>query len=293
MRKIIGVRFRGAGKSYYFDPQQLNVSCGDMVIVETARGIECGEVTFGVKEIAETELSHPLKNVIRMATKSDLEKVENNQKKEKSAVPVCNEKIALHNLEMKLVDVEYAFDSSKIIFYFTADGRVDFRELVKDLAGVFRTRIELRQIGVRDESKLIGGIGICGRQFCCSKFLFDFSPVSIRMAKEQGMSLNPVKISGNCGRLMCCLKYEEDAYEELLRITPKSGTSVKTPEGNGTVTEVNLISGLVKVRMNSMPEAPPKTFGREEVSILRESPQGSARRKPKDTEKKQDETQEK
>ena len=274
MKKIIGVRFRGTGKSYYFDPQQLNVSCGDMVIVETARGIECGEVTIGPRDIDENELVHPLKDALRLATDEDLNKVALNRNKEKDALKVCAEKIALHDLEMKLVDVEYTFDGSKIIFYFTADGRVDFRELVKDLAGVFRTRIELRQIGVRDESKMLGGIGICGRQFCCSKFLFDFSPVSIKMAKEQGMSLNPVKISGCCGRLMCCLKYEENVYEELLKITPKNGALVQTPEGAGTVVDSNLLIGTVKVRMSNLPDAPPKTFAREDLKIARDDRQG-------------------
>lgn len=291
MKKIIGVRFRGAGKSYYFDPQQLNVSSGDMVIVETARGIECGEITIGPKEVEESSLVHPLKNALRVASKDDLNKVAENREKEKDAFSVCNEKITQHDLEMKLVDVEYTFDTSKIIFYFTADGRVDFRELVKDLAGVFRTRIELRQIGVRDESKMLGGIGICGRQFCCSKFLFDFSPVSIKMAKEQGLSLNPVKISGCCGRLMCCLKYEEDLYDELIKATPKNGTAVQTPEGAGMVVDSNLLTGAVKVRMKNLPEAPPKTFAREELVTSREDkPNVSARKQKKPKGKKQNGT---
>ncbi|MCL2539803.1 MAG: stage 0 sporulation family protein [Oscillospiraceae bacterium] len=280
MKKIIGVRFRGAGKSYYFDPQQLNAVLGDMVIVETARGIECGEVMIGPKEVDEKELVHPLKNALRLATQEDLKKVAENREKEKDALVTCGEKIAQHDLEMKLVDVEYTFDGSKIIFYFTADGRVDFRELVKDLAGVFRTRIELRQIGVRDESKMLGGIGICGRQFCCSKFLFDFSPVSIKMAKEQGMSLNPVKISGCCGRLMCCLKYEEDLYEELIKVTPKNGTLVNTPEGEGTVVDSNLMTGAVKVRMKNLPDAPPRTYAREELRTFT-GEKGASPRKPK------------
>ena len=271
MKEIVGVRFRGMGRSYYFDPLDFNIVSGDMVIVETARGVECGEVTFGPKTIDETEFAFPLKDILRIANEEDLLVVAENRAREEESYDICNEKIAKHNLDMKLIDIEYTFDRSKIIFYFTSDGRVDFRELVKDLAGIFKTRIELRQIGVRDESKLLGGIAICGRPFCCSDFLFDFSPVSIKMAKEQGLSLNPVKISGSCGRLMCCLKYEEEVYEELLSITPSVGALIETAEGKGVVTEVNLISGVLKVRMNNLPDAPPKVFMREDVKVLRDS----------------------
>ena len=221
MTKVIGVRFKDVGKVYYFDPQDQEIRKGDWVIVETVRGIECGEVAMDPREIEEESVAQPLKPVIRVATPEDHKRVEENRKKEKYAFEVCEKKIAAHNLEMKLVDVEYTFDNNKILFYFTADGRVDFRELVKDLASVFRTRIELRQIGVRDEAKMLGGLGICGRPFCCSTFLSGFQPVSIKMAKEQGLSLNPVKISGTCGRLMCCLKYEQEAYSDLLRKTPE------------------------------------------------------------------------
>lgn len=279
MKKIVGVRFRGQGKAYYFDPRDLDIKRDDKVIVETARGLECGDVALGPKEVDETELAHPLKDVVRIATREDLDKIAENRKKEKDAFKVANEKIEQHGLEMKLVDVEYSFDGSKILFYFTADGRVDFRNLVKDLAGVFRTRIELRQIGVRDESKMLGGVGICGRPFCCSTFLFDFQPVSIKMAKEQGMSLNPVKISGTCGRLMCCLKYEQDVYEELIKITPRHGSLVETPEGSGNVSNVELLAGTVKVRMNNAPEAPPKQFKREEVRVLRDSKPAEGQKK--------------
>lgn len=270
MKEIVGIRFRGTGRSYYFDPLDLDVVRGDMVIVETARGVECGEITFGRKSIDESEFAFPLKSIIRIATDDDIAIVTENKQRETESFEICNEKIKKHKLEMKLIDIEFSFDKSKIIFYFTADGRVDFRDLVKDLAGIFKTRIELRQIGVRDESKLLGGIAICGRPFCCSDFLFDFSPVSIKMAKEQGLSLNPVKISGSCGRLMCCLKYEEEVYDELISITPKVGSVVSTPEGNGTVTEVGLISGLLKVRLNNLPDAPPKAFRREEIKVLRD-----------------------
>ena len=210
MAEVIGVRFKEVGKVYYFDPLDNKLSTGDKVIVETARGLECGEVAMPNKDIDEKELNHPLKPLVRIATKDDLRRVEENRKKEKSAHKICEEKIAKHKLVMKLVNVEYTFDNSKIIFYFTADGRVDFRALVKDLASVFRTRIELRQIGVRDEAKMLGGLGICGRPFCCSRFMGEFQPVSIKMAKEQGLSLSPTKISGTCGRLMCCLKYEQE-----------------------------------------------------------------------------------
>ena len=243
MTTVIGVSFKRAGKMYYFDPNGLELHIGDKAIVETARGMECGDVVTEVKEVEDDEVVQPLKTVIRAATEEDLKKIALNTRKEAEAFAIGQARIAHHQLEMKLVEVEYAFDGSKILFYFTADGRVDFRELVKELAGVFRTRIELRQIGVRDEAKMLGGLGICGRPFCCASFLGEFQPVSIKMAKEQGLSLNPTKISGACGRLMCCLKYEQDAYEDLLRITPKVGAIVQTGEGRGKVTEVNLLTG--------------------------------------------------
>lgn len=271
MLEIVGIRFKEVGKVYYFDPNGLKFQKGDKVIVETARGVECGEVTIENREISEEELVSPLKPVIRAATEKDLKIVEENRLKEKNAYAICEEKIANHGLEMKLVDVEYTFDNNKILFYFTADGRVDFRELVKDLASVFRTRIELRQIGVRDESKMLGGFGICGRPFCCHTFLGEFQPVSIKMAKEQGLSLNPVKISGTCGRLMCCLKYEQDTYEHLLRHTPKVGAIVETSEGRGTVIENNLITGLLKVRLDRRPDAAPLIIDRHDVKLIKDA----------------------
>ncbi len=270
MVRVIGVRFKNVGKMYYFDPGAARPQKGQRVIVETARGVECGEVTMESREVAEDTIVQPLKKVIRIATKEDLDRVEENRRREKSAFDICCKKIAAHKLEMKLVDVEYTFDNSKILFYFTADGRVDFRELVKDLAGVFRTRIELRQIGVRDEAKMLGGIGICGRPFCCSTFLGGFQPVSIKMAKEQGLSLNPVKISGACGRLMCCLKYEQEAYRDLLRTTPKVNAVVMTPDGKGTVIDQNILTGILTIRLDKAPEAAPKNFHMKEVKVLRD-----------------------
>ena len=248
MAEVIGVRFKNMGKVYYFDPNSEKLSADDHVVVETARGVECGEVAMANRDVADDSIVQPLKKVIRKATKDDLRRVAENELKAKNAFTQCEKKIAERGLEMKLVDVEYTFDNSKILFYFTADGRVDFRELVKDLAGIFHTRIELRQIGVRDESKMIGGLGICGQPFCCSRFLKDFQPVSIKMAKEQGLSLNPTKISGACGRLMCCLAYEESAYEYLNSIMPMVGSTVRTPDGLGTVLEVNPVSGYLRVR---------------------------------------------
>lgn len=270
MAEVIGVRFKNVGKVYYFDPVGLTFEVGQKVIVETARGVECGQVVLENREVSEDAVVSPLKPVMRLATEKDLRIVEENRQKEKDAFAICQEKIAKHKLVMKLVDVEYTFDNNKILFYFTADGRVDFRELVKDLASVFRTRIELRQIGVRDESKMLGGLGICGRPFCCSSYLGEFQPVSIKMAKEQGLSLNPTKISGTCGRLMCCLKYEQEAYEDLLKITPKMGASVKTPDGRGTVVDVNLLTGVLNVRMDAAPDAAPRSFNRKDVSVIRD-----------------------
>ena len=261
---------KNTGKVYYFDPNGVTLDKGDRAIVETARGVECGEVAMENRDVPEDSIVQPLRKVVRKATKEDLQKVEENHKKEKSAFKACERRIAARGLEMKLVDVEYTFDNSKILFYFTADGRVDFRELVKDLAGMFRTRIELRQIGVRDEAKMLGGIGICGRPFCCGSFLGGFTPVSIKMAKEQGLSLNPVKISGSCGRLMCCLKYEQEAYQDLLKNTPKVGALVSTPEGKGVVTEQNLLTRKLTVRLDKDPEAAPKVFQVAEVKVLRD-----------------------
>ncbi len=271
MAEVIGVRFKNVGKVYYFDPAGVALKKGDMVIVETARGVECGEVAMENRDVPDERIVHPLKKMIRKASEADLKKVRDNARKEKNAFDVCVKKIAEHKLDMKLVDVEYTFDNNKILFYFTADGRVDFRELVKDLASVFRTRIELRQIGVRDEAKMLGGLGICGKPFCCSTFLGEFQPVSIKMAKEQGLSLNPVKISGTCGRLMCCLKYEQAAYSELLRTTPKLGAVVNTPEGRGVVVDQNLLTGALKVRMDRAPEAAPLDFNVKQVRVVKDS----------------------
>lgn len=268
MTTVIGVRFKPNGKCYYFSPGDLEIKQGDYVIVETSRGTECGEVSQGAHEVPDYNVVKPLKTVTRMADAMDVRRMNQNRADEKRAFVICEERIEKHGLEMKLVDVEYTLDRSKILFYFTADGRIDFRELVKDLAGVFRMRIELRQIGVRDESKMIGGLGICGQPFCCSRFLRDFQPVSIKMAKEQGLSLNPAKISGSCGRLMCCLAYEQPAYEYLNRITPSVGSVVKTPEGIGTVVETNVISGQLRVRMDS-PSTGFKMFGKDECEYLR------------------------
>ena len=271
MAEVIGVRFKEVGKVYYFDPDNQKLHIGDTVIVETARGIECGKIAMENKEVGDDDIVHPLKKLIRKATKEDFKRLEENQRKEKEALKICEKKIADHGLEMKLVDVEYTFDNSKILFYFTADGRVDFRALVKDLASVFRTRIELRQIGVRDESKMLGGLGVCGRPFCCSSVLGEFHPVSIKMAKEQGLSLSPTKISGTCGRLMCCLKYEQDAYTDLLKRTPKVGAIVKTPLGRGLVVENNLLSQTLKVKMDNTPDdAAPQTFKVRQVRIVKD-----------------------
>ena len=248
MTKVIGVRFRTAGKIYFFAPGKLNIQTGDKVIVETARGVEFGTVVTGEKEVEDDKIMQPLKPVIRIATAEDKKKDAKNRDKEKEAFGICLEKIRKHGLEMKLIDAEYTFDNNKVLFYFTADGRIDFRELVKDLASVFRTRIELRQIGVRDETKIRGGIGICGRPLCCHTYLSEFAPVSIKMAKEQNLSLNPTKISGVCGRLMCCLTTEEETYEELNSHLPSNGDHVTTPEGlRGDVQSVNVLRQLVKV----------------------------------------------
>ena len=269
MIEVVGIRFKKAGKMYYFDPAGIKLEKEDGAIVETARGIEYGTVIKGNSFVPEEAIVPPLKQVMRRATEEDTKSVEQNHKKETEAFGICLEKISRLGLDMKLVDVEYSFNGSKVVFYFTADGRVDFRELVKDLASVFRTRIELRQIGVRDEAKMLGGLGICGRPFCCSTFLGEFQPVSIKMAKEQGLSLNPTKISGTCGRLMCCLKYEQAAYDDLLRTTPKAGTPVRTKDGRGTVVEVNLLTGMLKVAPEK-DSAAAKFYPKSEVRPIRE-----------------------
>lgn len=248
MVKIIGVRFRNAGKVYYFDPKNYKVKSGDHVIVETVRGVEYGTVVGGIRNVDEKTVVQPLKAVMRMATPDDDARAKRNREKEKEALKICQEKIQKHGLDMKLIDAEYTFDNNKVLFYFTADGRIDFRELVKDLAAVFKMRIELRQIGVRDETKILGGIGICGRVLCCASYLSEFAPVSIKMAKEQNLSLNPTKISGVCGRLMCCLKNEEDTYEYLNSRLPAIGETVTTPDGQkGEVQSVNVLRQKVKV----------------------------------------------
>ncbi|AUG58825.1 MAG TPA: stage 0 sporulation protein [Ruminiclostridium sp.] len=271
MVKVVGVRFKKAGKIYYFDPGDLEIGLNENVIVETARGVEFGYVVVPNTEISEEEIVTPLKSVIRVATEEDKKHHEENTRKEKEAFHICLEKIKNHNLEMKLIDVEYTFDNNKILFYFTADGRVDFRELVKDLASVFRTRIELRQIGVRDEAKMMGGLGVCGRVICCYSFLTDFQPVSIRMAKEQGLSLNPSKISGACGRLMCCLKYEHEAYEEMLTRVPKEGAIVETPDGQGVVISSSLLKELVKVKLDDENETDLKIYNANDVKVIKDA----------------------
>ncbi|NLL63203.1 MAG: stage 0 sporulation family protein [Ruminococcaceae bacterium] len=268
MTEVVGIRFKEVGKIYSFDPKEIKFEIGQQVIVETAFGVECGTVATANKMVEEDTIVAPLKPIMRIATDEDLEQIAENTEKEKEAFKICEEKIKKHELEMKLVDVEYTFDRSKILFYFTADGRVDFRELVKDLASVFKTRIELRQIGVRDEAKMLGGLGICGRPFCCHSYMGEFQPVSIKMAKEQGLSLNPTKISGTCGRLMCCLNYEQESYEHLMKITPKVGALVETKDGKGCVVESNLITGVIKVQFDKDPDVPPVTLTRKQVKIL-------------------------
>ena len=264
MPVIIGVKFRNLGKVYYFDPLDYSIRYHDHVIVETARGIEYGTVVLSPTEIAEDKVTLPLKPVIRMATEDDDERERTNREKEKEAYQICKKKIAEHGLEMKLIEAEYTFDNSKVLFYFTADGRIDFRDLVKDLASIFRTRIELRQIVVRDETKLLGGIGICGRPLCCHTYLSYFAPVSIKMAKEQNLSLNSLKISGGCGRLMCCLRYEHETYEEEIKRTPPVDSTVKTSEGVGTVTEISPLTGFIKVKIGDNL----KPFHRDDVTVL-------------------------
>ena len=260
MPNVVNVQFRGRGKSYYFDPGELTPRVGDQVVVETSKGLELGQCVEACREVPEEKVVQPLRGVVRMATPEDLRTAEANRKKEENAFRLCEERIRAHGLDMKLVDVEYAFEGGKILFFFTSDGRVDFRELVKDLASLFHTRIELRQIGVRDGAKLLGGLGMCGRPFCCSTFLEEFQPVSIKMAKTQNLSLNPSKISGTCGRLMCCLKYEQEAYEHLIKTLPKADAPVDTPKGKGTVAEVNLLRRTVKVRLADPTETTLQTW---------------------------------
>ncbi len=284
MAQIIGVRFKNIGKIYYFDPGNTTVKQGEYVVVETARGIECGVAVLGNREVPDSKISHPLKSMIRIATPADLKKLEENKEKENNAFDVCLEKIETHKLKMKLIDVEYTFDNNKVLFYFTADGRVDFRELVKDLAGAFKTRIELRQIGVRDEARMMGGLGICGKPFCCATFLDEFQPVSIKMAKEQGLSLNPSKISGTCGRLMCCLKYEQDAYEDLIRRTPKVGATVSTKEGKGKVVDVSLLTGELKVILDDAGDNMQHSFNRKDVRVISGSHKGQTKKETADFE---------
>lgn len=268
MIKVIGVRFRQAGKIYNFSPADFQVKVGDHVIVETARGIEYGSVVQGIKEVADDKVIMPLKSVIRIATEEDDKKAIENNEKEKKAFKICKEKIAKHGLEMKLIETEYTFDNNKVLFYFTADGRIDFRELVKDLASVFKTRIELRQVGVRDETKMLGGIGICGRPLCCNTYLSEFIPVSIKMAKEQSLSLNPTKISGICGRLMCCLKNEQEAYEELNSNLPDIGEKVKTFDGfKGEVVSVNVLRQKVKIVVEVDDEREIKEYAIDELKF--------------------------
>ncbi|MBQ5798848.1 MAG: stage 0 sporulation family protein [Clostridia bacterium] len=269
MTEVIGIKFKPEGRVYFFDPDGRKLSVGDFAVVETARGIECGTVAEANKQVSDEKIIKPLKKLLRVATEEDVKRMEQNRQKEKEVFSVCEEMILSHELEMKLVDVECSFDGSKILFYFTADGRVDFRELVKDLASRLHTRIELRQIGVRDEAKMLGGIGICGQPFCCSRFLDDFQPVSIKMAKEQGLSLNPTKISGSCGRLMCCLKYEQDAYEYLLSFTPRVGWTVRTEMGDGIVLDANPLTGALLVRLGTDSDTAPIKVMREDVKVIK------------------------
>lgn len=269
MKNIVGIRFKKPGKIYFFDPGELEISKQDKVVVETTMGQELGEVVISKREVPEESLTAPLKKVVRIATPKDLKHQEENQRKEQEAFKICEEKIKKYKLDMHLTEVEYKFDNSKILFYFTADGRIDFRELVKDLAAVFRTRIELRQIGVRDEVKRIGGNGVCGRELCCCSFLGNFETVSIKMAKEQNMSLNPSKISGNCGRLMCCLKYEQDVYEEKLNRLPKIGAIVKTEDGEGVVDSIETLKEIVHVKLKDGDDTFYKKYPASEVKILK------------------------
>ncbi len=269
--EVIGIRFKKTGKVYYFSPGEFKLGIGDFAIVDTSRGAELGEVACGNRMVREKDIVQPLRSVVRIATKEDIAHGEENKKKEKEAFSICLKKIEDHELDMKLVDVEYTFDNSKLLFYFTSAGRVDFRELVKDLASVFRTRIELRQIGIRDEAKLMGGLGACGRPLCCASFLSDFVQVSIKMAKEQNLSLNSTKISGACGRLMCCLRYEHDTYEAEIKLTPPVDSVVKTEDGIGTVIETAPLQGLIKVKLDDKNDLTPKFYHRDSVTVIKMS----------------------
>ena len=269
MTKVVGVRFRQVGKIYFFAPGQYNVEVGQHVIVETARGIEYGHVVLGEREVEDSAVVQPLKAIIRISTPDDDEREAKNREKEKEAYKICLEKIKKHNLEMKLIKVEYTFDNNKVLFYFTADGRIDFRELVKDLAAVFKTRIELRQIGVRDETKILGGIGSCGRPLCCATYMPEFIPVSIKMAKEQNLSLNPTKISGICGRLMCCLNYEQSTYEDIRKRMPKVGSIVKTSEGTGEVFSNNIVKESIKVKLKKGEEEVLEEFKIDNIELIK------------------------
>lgn len=269
MVTIIGIRFNNTGKVYYFSPGELEIKVGQKVLVETARGVECADVIIGNREVDEDKIVAPLKDVIRIATDEDMEIHAQNKIKEKEAFKICAECIKKHNLEMKLIDVEYTFDNNKIMFFFIADSRIDFRDLVKELASIFKTRIELRQVGVRDQAKTVGGLGICGRPICCASSMPDFQPVSIKMAKEQNLSLNPTKISGTCGRLMCCLKYEQEAYEDALSRLPGVGSVVDTPEGRGVVEDVNLLRETLKVKLSNETESELIVFKAEDVTIVK------------------------
>ncbi|MGN0493476.1 MAG: stage 0 sporulation family protein [Acutalibacteraceae bacterium] len=279
MTEVISVKFKEGGRAYYFDPCGLKVNVGDSVIVETQNGTEFGTVSAANREVEDDTIVKPLRKTLRLATDRDFKKLAENKRKEADAFKTCEERIAAHRLDMKLVNVEYSFDSNKIVFFFTSDGRVDFRELVKDLASRFHTRIELRQIGVRDEAKMLGGLGICGQPYCCKRFLSDFQPVSIKMAKEQGLSLNPTKISGSCGRLMCCLNYEQDAYEYLNSFTPNVGATVKTSEGLAIVTDANLITGNLFVKLIDSDTIPFKVH-RDDVKLV-----SRTKKRPKDGKK--------
>ena len=279
MTEVISVKFKDGGRAYYFDPCGIKVNVGDSVIVETQNGTEFGTVSAANREVEDDAIVKPLRKTLRIANDRDIKKLSENRQKEEEAFGICEEMIAALGLDMKLVSVEYSFDANKIVFFFTSDGRVDFRELVKNLASRFHTRIELRQIGVRDEAKMLGGIGICGQPYCCKRFLSDFQPVSIKMAKEQGLSLNPTKISGSCGRLMCCLNYEQDAYEYLNSFTPNVGSTVKTAEGLATVTDVNLITGNLFVKLIDSDTIPFKVH-RDEVKLI-----SGSKRRPKDAKK--------
>ena len=268
MTEVVSVRFKNKGKVYFFDPAGIVVSSGDSVIVETAKGLEFAECTIGNHLVDDSTVILPLRPIIRVATEEDHKRADENKKKESDAFAICQEKIVKHDMDMKLVDVEFNFEGNKILFFFTSDGRVDFRDLVKDLASVFKMRIELRQIGVRDEARMLGGLGICGKQFCCTQFLDEFQPVSIKMAKTQGLSLNPAKISGTCGRLMCCLKYEQNAYEDLIKKAPKVDAFVETEMGKGTVVGINLLRGTAKVRLENPMDTAWKTFAFSEIEVL-------------------------